>query len=47
MIKDNLLKLDIYYKELNFENIEEMPAYSVKHRANYIQCDPRSKPLVS
>jgi len=29
MTKDNLLKLDIYYKEFNFENIKELPAYSV------------------
>jgi len=29
MIEDNLLKLEIYYKEFNFENVKEIPAYSV------------------
>jgi len=33
MMKDNLLKLDIYYKEFNFEHIKEIPAYSVKYAA--------------
>ena len=28
-IENNLLKMDIYYKEFNFENIVELPAYSV------------------
>jgi len=28
-IENNLLKMDIYYKEFNFENIVEVPAYSV------------------
>ena len=28
-IESNLLKLDIYYKEFNFQNIVEVPAYSV------------------
>jgi len=28
-IKNNLLKLDIYYKEFNFENIVEVPGYEV------------------
>jgi len=27
------LKLDIYYKEFNFEHIKEIPAYSVKYAA--------------
>ena len=29
MIDNNLLKMDIFYKEFNFENIVETPAYSV------------------
>jgi len=28
-IENNLLKMDIYYKEFNFENIVEVPAYPV------------------
>jgi len=36
MIKDNLLKLEIFYKEFNFENIQEKPAYSVKQCDAYI-----------
>ena len=28
-IENNLLKMDIYYKEFNFENIVEVPAYEV------------------
>ena len=28
-IENNLLKMDIYYKEFNFENIVEEPAYPV------------------
>jgi len=28
-IENNLLKMDIYYKEFNFENIVETPGYSV------------------
>jgi len=28
-IENNLLKMDIYYKEFNFEDITEVPAYSV------------------
>jgi len=29
MIDNNLLKMDIFYKEFNFENIVETPGYSV------------------
>jgi len=29
MIDNNLLKMDIFYKEFNFENIVEVPAYPV------------------
>jgi len=28
-IENNLLKMDIYYKEFNFENIIETPGYEV------------------
>jgi len=28
-IENNLLKMDIFYKEFNFEDITEVPAYSV------------------
>jgi len=28
-IENNLLKMDIYYKEFNYENIVETPGYSV------------------
>jgi len=36
MIDNNLLKMDIFYKEFNFENIVETPAYTVG--TNHIHC---------
>jgi len=35
MIDNNLLKMDIYYKEFNFENIIETEAYSVSSISFY------------
>jgi len=28
-IENNLLKMDVFYKQFNFEDITEVPAYSV------------------
>jgi len=40
MIDNNLLKVEIYYKEFNFEKIKEIPGYPVK------QCITAYKVLV-
>jgi len=35
-IENNLLKMDIFYKEFNFENIVEIPAYPVSVLSKYM-----------
>jgi len=32
---ENLLRLEIYYKEFNYEGIQEMPAYTVSATVLY------------
>jgi len=36
MIDNNLLKMEIFYKEFNFENIVETPGYSVGIMFTYV-----------
>jgi len=36
MIANNLLKMDIFYKQFNFENIVEVPGYPVSILSKYM-----------
>jgi len=44
MIDNNLLKMDIFYKEFNFENIVEVPAYPVSILSKYTFLSPSTVP---